>query len=340
MTYMDRLKLEVLLKSKIKVCEIAKLLGFNTSTIYREIKKGAYIHTNSDLSEENRYSPELSYAKYKEHLKNKGGDLKIGKDYALASFLENTIEEKHYSPGAALALAKSEKKKFSVEITRQTVYSYINKGILLIKKEWLPLQGKRRKKKENKPIQKRVFKGTSIEKRHKDVKYRKEFGHWEMDTVVGKRNGSLKTLLVLTERKTRKEIIILLPDRTTNSVVSALHRLERKWGSKFKHLFKTITVDNGVEFSDTKGIEKSILNKKEKRTLLYYCHAYSSYERGTNENNNRFIRRVFPKGTDFKHLTRKAVQKLEDWMNDYPREILGWHSARELFEIECQQILS
>ena len=75
-----------------------------------------------------------------------------------------------------------------------------------------------------------------------------------MDSVLGKRGKSKNTLLVLTERKTRNEIIFKLPDHTDEAVVAALDRLERKWGADmFKRVFKTITVDNGSEFADAEG---------------------------------------------------------------------------------------
>ena len=71
-----------------------------------------------------------------------------------------------------------------------------------------------------------------------------------VDSVVGARGVSKKALLVLTERKTRKEIIFLLKDHTSAAVVKALDRLERKLGKKFREIFKSITVDNGSEFAD------------------------------------------------------------------------------------------
>lgn len=68
------------------------------------------------------------------------------------------------------------------------------------------------------------------------------------------------------------------------------------------------------------------------RTKIYYCHPYSSYERGSNENVNKMIRRWFPKGTDFRKVTAKAIQKVEDWINNYPREILGFRTAEAVFQ--------
>ena len=145
-----------------------------------------------------------------------------------------------------------------------------------------------------------------------------------MDTVIGKktrrpRRGAQKAagkpvLLVLTERKTRQEIIRKIANKRPESVVRELNILERKYGSLFPKVFKSITVDNGSEFYDVAGIQKSVL-RKDGRTTLYFCHPYSSYERGTNENLNRMVRRKYPKGTDFGTVTKEDIQAVEDWIN-------------------------
>lgn len=151
-------------------------------------------------------------------------------------------------------------------------------------------------------------------------------------TVVGKKRTKAR-LLVLSERVTRREIIIRIKDGRAETVVAALDRLERIYGAAFYEIFKTITVDNGSEFADADGIERSARRKDAKRTTVYYCHAYSSCERGTNENINRMIRRQFPKGTDFDKVTAAEVKRVEMWLNDYPREILGFMSSAEAFKI-------
>lgn len=158
-------------------------------------------------------------------------------------------------------------------------------------------------------------------------------------TLQHKPNYFMDTLLVLTERKTRNEIIFKLPDHTDEAVVAALDRLERKWGADmFKRVFKTITVDNGSEFADAEGLQRSIINEGEKRTKVYYCHPYSSWERGTNEVTNKMIRRKIPKGTNFDDRTEEEVESIENWINGYPRKIHGYHSAGELFEEEVKQL--
>ena len=88
-------------------------------------------------------------------------------------------------------------------------------------------------------------------------------------------------------------------------------------------------MDNGREFLDWEAIEKSVISK-ETRTLVYFAHPYSSWERGTNENQNRMIRRFIPKGTDISKLSDKDIETIEKWMNNYPRKILGYKTANEL----------
>lgn len=105
----------------------------------------------------------------------------------------------------------------------------------------------------------------------------------------------------------------------------------------FPRIFKSITVDNGAEFADCDGIERSINTGR--RTKLYYCHPYSSWERGSNENQNKLIRRFFPKGKDLNRVTRKQVKIAEEWLNAYPRRIFGYKSARDLWEKEIMLIV-
>ena len=334
----DRLKLEALLKAGHGKQEIADQIGVHVSTIYREIKRGTYTHTNSDLTEEERYSPDIAEDKYQQNLRDKGPDLKIGKDHRLAEYIETKIAEDGYSPGAVLGEIKAKGLEFETEISKPTLYSYIDKGIFLtITNKELPVKGRRKKKNKKVRRQARANAGTSIEKRPEDIDTREEFGHWEMDTVKGKRGKSKNSLLVLTERKTRDEIVMKLPEHTAAAVVNALDVIERKWGDMFKQVFKTITMDNGSEFADCEGIERSALGAGS-RTKTYYCHPYSSYERGSNEVTNKMIRRHIPKGTNFDEKTDEEISAIESWVNNYPRKIHGYHSAGELFEEEIRKI--
>ena len=169
----------------------------------------------------------------------------------------------------------------------------------------------------------------SIDKRPGEANERTVAGHWEMDTVYSGKDCSPSCLLTLTERKTKTEITRKMPDRTASSVKKEIDKIERQMGAiAFRELFISITADNGVEFSNAEGLERSILNKQV-RTQLYFAHPYSSYERGTNENHNGIIRRFIPKGSDIGREKKLSIRKIQDWMNNYPRKILNGRSPLE-----------
>lgn len=319
-----------------------KATNRNTIGIYRELKRGAYDRLDGGTWEvKTAYSPDIAEEKYQAHLREKGPDLKIGNDHELANYIETTILDKDCSPAAVLGFAMIEGKKFKTSLSVPTIYKYIAKGLFLnLTQEELPRHGKKKHKykkvKKNKSAS-RAPAGESIERRPEEIDEREEFGHWEGDTVYsgkGKRKTT-RALLTLTERKTRKEIIIAIPNRKAETVVKALDALERKLGARrFRAIFKSITFDNGTEFAAAEELERSCINKHLPRTKVYFCHPYSSWERGTNENTNGMIRRRFPKGTNFAAVTNAQITQAENWINNYPRKILGYKSSEIVFR-EC-----
>lgn len=134
-------------------------------------------------------------------------------------------------------------------------------------------------------------------------------------------------LLTLTERRSRQEIIMKLPDRRAETIRKAIDRLERRTPG-FKQKFRSITTDNGSEFMEYDQLIKSC-RCKGNRFDIYYCHSYSAWEKGSVENHNRIIRRFFPKGTNFDEVTTADVRRVEDWMNRYPRRVLDWKAPIE-----------
>lgn len=339
MSYTKRLQLEMLLKTKMSYIEIAKYLDVSYVTVYREIRRGLYNHkiTKTDrytgeitYPTEKRYSAEIAQRKYIENSTAKGRPLKIGKDFEFVNYINNRVKTEKISACAVLGEIKRKQMKFDTTISKTTLYRYIDIGIF----DNIRLSHKRKKAYRQQQA-KRAPRGTSIEQRPPEIALRNTFGHWEMDCVCG---PTLPTLLVLSERQTRKEIIIKMKNQRADSVVRCLNGLERKYGKSFKQVFKSITVDNGVEFSDFKGLERSVFSKSAKRTKIYYCHPYCSSERGTNERLNREIRRLIPKGTDLNGISVKDVQRVERWVNNYPREVLNYDCSEELFRRELEKL--
>ena len=177
----------------------------------------------------------------------------------------------------------------------------------------------------------------SIEQRPEPVERREQFGHWEIDLVVGP-TDSTGAILTLVERKTRKTIMRKLKDKTHGAVRRALNGIEREYGAEgFRLIFKSITADNGSEFLDVDGLQNSVLCRPP-RTALFYAHPYAAWERGTNENTNRMIRRFIAKKQKIESLTRHALETVEQWLNNYPRRIIAFNSPNQQFNHELAQI--
>ena len=329
----ERTKIEGYVAIGMKAPAIAKALGRERSAIYKELRRGRYTRLTSEWETITVYSAEIAQRDYAEKAAGKGPSLKVGKDFAFADFIEQKIIREKYSPAAALAVIILEGHHFETKICVKTLYNYIDSGIFSeLGNNHLLRKGKRKSKgKTAPPIRARCLLCSSIAERPQEILERSTFGHWEMDTVVGKAKGSGPVLLVLTERLTRYEIIIKIKSKTAKEVIRALNRLERSLGARFSKIFKTITVDNGSEFMDTKGVEKSCFGKKV-RTKVYYCHPYSSWERGSNENTNGIIRRFIPKGAPIEQYSDKDIARVQQWINNYPRKVLGYLTAQILFD--------
>lgn len=334
LTEQERYQIEVLTKEGYKPDQIAKILEKCERTIYRELKRGKVTLLNSDLTERVEYCADVAQRKYLENSRNKGIDLKLGNDYEFVQFVEQKIGNERYSPYAVLAeMEKSG--KFRTKICVKTLYNYIDAGLFLnISNKDLPVKKGGRKRVYRKiQVALHNLKGQSIDKRPEEINSRDELGHWEMDTVVGGAGTGKECLLVLTERAAREEIIMKIMDKTTKSVVNALDRLENIYGYKtFRERFKTITMDNGCEFMDHHGIERSVIDSGKKRTEIFYCHPYSASERGSNENSNKLIRRFVPKGSAIGEYSEEEIAQIQDWMNNYPRKLFGGLSANEYRE--------
>lgn len=331
-TWEDRLRLESLYNARHTYRFIASQLGYSVSAIYVEVQHGLYDHLDGDTwLTIRRYSATIAqtYADYQ--ATGKGTDIKLGKHHDYAQYIADQIHA-GASPDSIVGRLRLDGKW---TVSTATLYRYIDKGYIPDVTNADLLEKPCRKPRLYRKVKKaaRASKGTSIERRDPIVDTRATFGHWEMDSVIGKRDGKKQSLLVLTERKTRYEIIIRAASKESASTVRALDCLFSKFP---KGCFKSITVDNGSEFQDFRGMERD--KKGKKRTEIYYCHAYSSYERPGNENANRIVRRFFPKGKSFEFYTSKDCKKAQEFMNNMPRKILGYATAKELFDAEIRNL--
>lgn len=335
MNYNTRLQIERCYNTlHMNAVKIAELLGYSHQAIYAELKRGVWMKRNSDWTEIKLYSADIAQRAHDFNNRDRGCQPKIGRDHETLAVIEDLILRRKLSPAAALATIKRENLPVKTDICLTTLYHYIDKGYFrrLTNKD-LVYRGTRRRKYCKVKRAKRLSRGTSIELRPPHVLARDEFGHWELDSVIGARAKG-NTLLVLTERKTRFELVFRAKDKTSTSTVKMLDRLEKRLGvSQFRQIFKTITCDNGCEFADYQGMELSTRGNSF-RTSVYYCHPYCSSERGSNENQNRLLRRFIHKGVSIAHYSDKEIAEACNYLNNLPRKLFDWQTSRERFEAE------
>ena len=141
-------------------------------------------------------------------------------------------------------------------------------------------------------------------------------------------------ILTLVERSIGYGIVWDARDRGADKVVALLSELKKKYGQLFPEVFKSITFDNGPEFSAVDEIESK------GGLTAYYAHPYSSYERGTSENWNGIVRRFIPKGMELTNLNPDILIRVNRYINQLPRKRFGYRTPEELFEDKLRDIIN
>ena len=320
MTWTDRLTIEKLCKSGVSYSAIARKLGFAVSSVYYEIQRGLCEQRDGQTWKIYKaYSAAVAQDDADWQATARGCTIKLGHNHNYAKAVSVRIRSGE-SPDAIVGTMRAREEW---TVSTPTLYRYIDKGYIPnVTNKDLWQKSRRKKRKYRKVKASRAPKGTSIERRPLIVDSRSTFGHWEMDSVIGKSRGKKQSLLVLTERQTRYEIIFRASAKTAAATVSALSRIVRQFP---RGTFQTLTVDNGSEFQDADGIQALV-------PALYYCHPYTSCERGSNENNNRLVRRYLPKGRSMKAVRQKDCDDIASRINSMHRKVLGYRTAAELFE--------
>lgn len=340
LTEKDRVKIQSLVdqldddgKRLFNNTYIAKYIGVNKSTISRELKrikskinprtgKIKNIHYNAtDAHQDYLYKRAFSKANYILD------DMPILKKY-----IEDRILIDKWSPDVIAGYIKSHelyKQDGFALISTTTIYRAIHYDLLNVKKENTRRMTKFEKSgkysKSELPESKLKY---SIELRDDDINNRISFGNWELDTVLSVKEGIHECLLTLTERKTRFEIILKLKAKTKQEVILKFKRLKKYLKEDIGKAIKSITTDNGSEFSGFLEIIK-VTNAK-----FYFCHPYASFEKGTNEKHNGMIRYFIPKGTLIENYSNKEINDICNWMNNYPRKILDYQTPLEVLQKE------
>ena len=328
LSYEERVKIEVLLGQKMKPYKIADVLGRCRQTIYNEIKRGSITLKDTHLKEYSVYKADVGQRIKHINLSERGSDLKVGSCLSYIKRLEYLVKEKKLSPYSALMFIRNHEEDFPVSICTTTFYKYIRKGVFLdLSYKDLPYRKLYKKKHTEQRQSWKNLECKSINDRPAAADYRSEFGHFEGDLVVsGKKYKSC--VLTLTDRMSRFELIRKIPNKSSDAVYTAFRKLKKELSEMYTvDFFKSITFDNGVEFSGWKSLEKLL------KCNIYFAHPYCSSERGSNENGNRLIRRFIPKGSDIDKYSDYDIQMIENYINDMPRRIFNGISPKTSLKI-------
>ena len=331
MTYTDRLKIEALYNAGMSYRAIAKETGFTAAAICTEVKRALYPHLGAETTKRPfHYSASIGQEIAEYNLSSRCAEIKLGKRYDYAAYVADEVAK-----GNSLdVITGSLRRQGKWTVSTTTLYRYIDRGYIPnVTNADLPEKTKRKTRRKKKKVALRPPVGLSIERRPSYINDRTCFGHWEMDSVIGKARGKKESFLVLTERVTRYQIIIRVKDKTANSTVKALNAIIPKFPNG---TFQTITVDNGSEFQDCYGMEHD--RRGNKRLTVYYCHPFCSCERGSNERQNRIIRRFFPKGKSLKNFTQKDCSRVAHNINTMSRRILNYDTSENRFFSELEKL--
>ena len=319
----ERGQIQLLLEDGLSAYAISKRLGRAYNTIRNEIRRG----TVSQIKGKKKvdiYYPDTAQIRYEEARRNCGNKYKLLACEAFICYVEDLFYRKDFSLDAIVGAVKL-KGEFPADqmVCTKTLYNYVDAGLLGISNIDLPLKLKRTTKPERLRKNKKRL-GRSISERPECINDRSEFGHWEIDTVIGRKTKDDDALLTLTERLTRKEIIRKISGKNSAAVMQSLNTLIAEAGPHFSTVFKSITSDNGSEFSELATLEP--------QSTIYFTHPFTASERGTNERHNGLIRRFIPKGRRISDYSVRFVSKVQTWCNSLPRKILGYLSPDEAFE--------
>lgn len=324
LTETERGEISAYRNTGLSLRDIAKKIGRNASTISRELKRGSVQQIDTYRKPFIKYFPETGARIYKENREHCGAHSTIMKAWEFLHFAEEKILEDKWSPDSVVGRAKilSEFKEAYIPSTK-SIYNWIEQGKMSVINMDLAMKMRRSTKKKRPKKNNRIL-GVSIEERPESIDTREEFGHWEIDSVIGKKSND-DALLTLIERKTRKEIVRRMPAKDASSVEDALQAILTKYQKEGNTVFKSITADNGSEFSELADLGK------QKEFDVYFAHPYASWERGTNERHNGLIRRFIKKGQPIHTYTNDRISEVENWLNVLPRKILDYQTPDEAF---------
>lgn len=300
---------------RFSISEIARQIGRSKSSVWQEIKRNARKDGTYLASDAEEYSRLRKLFNRKEYKKE---------NPVILNAIKNGLTKKWSPKIIAVELTKEYPHKPNNHVSHQTIYEIIKddkrSGGIWFKS--LPQGVRKRRKTYGKGEKRGVIKNrVGIGKRPAEVENKKRLGDWEGDTIVGGKDKG--GLLSFVERKSQYVVLDLLKDCKSASLNKAAQRSFKRHG---KLPCKTLTLDNGKEFAGHEVLSRKL------KVDVYFARPYHSWERGLNEQVNGMVRWWFPKGTDFRKVTRAEVKRVEKLLNERPRERLGYRTPTEVLK--------
>lgn len=300
------------LRLGLKQKEIAAEVGVSGASISRELKRN---------QTEGKYRPYLAMCKADERRRGKGRR-RIPEE--VWKEIEVEIREQ-WSPEQISGRRRSMGRS---TVSHERIYQHIIEDKAGGGDLHTYLRCRKKRRKRYGSYAKRGFRHTqiSIDERPAVVAEKNRIGDLEVDTIIGK--GHDQAIVTIVDRKSK-----LLRMKKVTRKTSTLVR--RAICSELKGLtVHTLTSDNGCEFAEHRKIAKSL------GADFYFCHPYSSWERGLNENTNGLIRQFFPKQMKFDTITAEQIKHVEDKLNNRPRKSLGYQTPNEVYFNIKEQLIS
>ena len=307
LTIEERCCLRFYYKKGYSYRKIAELIGRSVSTVSRELRRNC-----THMYDIPTYYPYTAQKKYL-----------LRRSYCHRGMFWNQEVIDYINEKLKLTWSPEQTANAPADIkvpSFKTIYRWIDEKYLVNGNlKVLRKKGKTRKRLGNGG---RFTTGKSIRKRDKSVYKRKEFGHWEADTVVSGRGKTKACFATLAERTTRYYIAIKIPNRSgiemSKAVITALSKLPQG-------AVKTITCDRGSEFANWREIEKEL------KCEMYFADPYCAWQKGTNENLNGLLREFYPKGRDLSRVSPKTLEKNLELINSRPKKVLNYQKPIDLF---------
>jgi len=301
----ERDKIAVWFWSGLSIREIGRRLGRNPSTICRELKRNRWGDGYEAIQAQRVSRLRKGYTNRTHPQKAK---------WVYSYVLEKLKEG--WSPEQISGRLKVEKGEKIIHW--ETIYRWVHLPEHESKRLWeyLTLKRKRRHKKYGRKVQRvRIPNRVSIHLRDKRIEKRKQFGHWEGDSVIGRQTKG-KVIHTEVERKTRYLQAIIINSKSSTDTVAAQKKIFTQLPAK------TVTLDNGTEF-----VKHEELNKLGVKT--FFADPYCSGQRGTNENTNGLLRRYLPKKTNFENLDQEELDDIVSEINNRPKKVLKFSTPFE-----------